>query len=134
MSKKFLRGLKTTINHVQWICIENFLIYQYLWINESIGHWRGNIRDIPPPYLLRNHLSSWGLMFVEYQHFVYCFLTLGHNFVGNWFVATWCKTIHICSIRLWWCKFVKKGNPWNPWTLNLFEHWWVHSTPIHVLL
>ena len=64
-----------------------------------------------------------GPMFVNCQNFAGLWR---RNFIC-WFVALQCKTIHYfvkCSCGH---KFVSKGTPRNPWTLNYHDQWWFHS-------
>ena len=46
--------------------------------------------------ILWNHSYSWGPMFVECQNFAGSY---GFNLVGNWFVASQCKTIFITLLK-----------------------------------
>ena len=65
--------------------------------------------------------------FCQLQNTVKAFLFLGDyqnfagswesNFMGNWFAALQCKTIHYFVKRSWGHKFVGRCNPQNPRTL-----------------
>ena len=55
------------------------------------------------------------------------FVLWGRNFIGNWFVALQCKTIHYFVKGSWGCDFMGKGNLRNPQTLVPHKHWWFHS-------
>ena len=57
----------------------------------------------------------WGPMFVHCQNFAGSW---GSNFVGNWFLALQCKMIHYFLKCFWGLKFLGKGTPPNPRTLN----------------
>ena len=45
----------------------------------------------------------------------------GRNFLGNWFEALQCRTIHYFVKHSWGRKFVDKGKPKNPRTSNPHE-------------
>ena len=64
-----------------------------------------------------NHSYLWGplLMFIDCQKFAGLW---GHYFVGNWFVALKCKTIHYFVKRSSGCKFIGKSIQQNPRTNN----------------
>ena len=47
----------------------------------------------------------------------------GPKFVGNLFVALQFNTIHYFVKHLWGRKFVDKGSPRNPQTLNPYGQW-----------
>ena len=51
----------------------------------------------------------------------------GLNFMGKWFFALQCKTIHYFVIRLWGRNFMGKDNPRNPQTLIVHEQWSFHG-------
>ena len=61
---------------------------------------------------------SQGPMFVDRQNLAGSCV---RNSVGNWFVASQCKTIHYFVKCLQGRKFVGKGNPRNPQTLIRHE-------------
>lgn len=61
---------------------------------------------------MKNKLCE--IMFVDYRKFSG---SLGHNFVGNWFVVLQRQMIHYYVKRSLGRNFVGKGNPRNSRTL-----------------
>ena len=63
-------------------------------------------------------------MFMDCQNFASLW---GHYFMGNWFMALKCRTMHHFIKCSWRVKFRVKGHPQNPWTWIPQEQWWFHS-------
>ena len=85
-------------------------------------------RQLLSLYIITRYLY-WEPLFVDCQN-IACLR--GCNFVGKWFVALQCKTIHYYMyVRgLWGHKFVGKGNPRNPWTL-ITQYWFQTNVPMY---
>lgn len=62
--------------------------------------------------ILWNHTYLCGPMFVDCQNYA-------GSFVGNWFEALQCKTIHNFVKHSWRRKFMCKGDQQNPQTSTL---------------
>ena len=88
--------------------------------NESIGHCSSDIGIILPPYLLRNHVSLWGLMFMDYQHF---------TFFWHWEVILWIIGLLQHDVRLFiFVPYVCGDiNLWRKVTNDIHEHWFFMS-------
>ena len=56
-----------------------------------------------------------------------CSTLLERNFVGNWFIALQCRTIHCYVMRSWGRKCMGKDISRNPRSLIPQEQWWFHS-------